>query len=154
MYEIFLVIHSWTRWLVFLGLLYVLARSLVLWVSNSQWTEKDDIFFWSAEQAFGYQVLIGLSLWAGASPITRAAFSEPSLIGSDAAVRFWTVEHGLTMIVALGVLHMGKAIARRKSESQKASVFAMTLVTTFLLMVSAIPWPWLSYGRDFIRWFS
>lgn len=154
MYEPFLLLHSWTRWLVLLPAVYFFVKSVAGAAGYARWSAGENYFIWAFNQVFGYQVLFGLSLWLGASPIVKAAFRTPAIIFEDATIGFWTLRHPLTMIAALGVFHIGKAKAKRVEIERKFKYFAVTFGVILLLIASAIPWPWLTYGRPLLRWFA
>lgn len=154
MYESLLFIHSWTRWVVFIGLIYFLIKATSGWLMKTPWKASDGHFIWAFDQVFGYQVLFGLTLWLGLSPYTKTVFKDFNLLWENPVLFFWTLRHGLTMILALGVFHMGKGKAKRASDNKKYKIFAFTFAGSLLLVISAIPWPWLSYGRALIRWFA
>jgi hypothetical protein len=152
MYEPLLLIHSWTRWAVFFGALYFLGRSFTGWWKKTPWTPQDGNFIWAFNQAFTYQIGFGIVLWLGLSPITKAGFKSPWLLLENGAISFWALRHPLTMVLALGVFHIGKARSKKVLPEERFRLFAITFAIVFIMISSAIPWPWLSYGRAFFRW--
>ena len=152
MYEPLLLLHSWVRWLILLSLIYFLAKSIKGAFFAEKWSANEESFLWAFNQAFGYQVLFGLTLWLGQSPLVKAGFREPHLILNDSVVSFWALRHPLTMIFALGAFHMAKARAKRVAPEEKFKHFAITFGLILILIASAIPWPTLSYGRPLLRW--
>ena len=154
MYEPLLFIHSWTRWSVLLALLYFFWRSTVGWARKQKWEASDAHFIWAFNQVFGYQVAFGFTLWLALSPFTKAGFRDFGSITENPLVFFWTIRHGGTMLLAYGIFHMGKARAKRIEASVRFRHYSIVFGVILLLIVSAIPWPWLSYGRSLFRWFS
>ncbi len=154
MYEPLLLIHSWTRWIVFLSMIALFGRCLYGWISKSPWAEREDGFLWAVDQAFGYQILFGGMLWLGISPFTKTGFMNPSEILANPLIFFWTVRHGLSMILAFGIFQIFKAKCR-KAPPALAKYRLATLGTGIALavIISAIPWPGLEYGRPLVRWF-
>jgi hypothetical protein len=63
MYEPLLLIHSWTRWIVLIGLVFLFIRSLQGWVKQTEWTDGHTTFVWAVDQVLGYQVLFGILIW-------------------------------------------------------------------------------------------
>ncbi len=153
MYELLLFIHSWTRWIVLIAIIYFFLRSLRGWRTGAPWTAQDHYFIWAFNQIFGYQVLFGLTLWIGLSPMTKAGIKNPNLILQDGAISFWVLRHALTMILAFGLFHAGRAKSKKVSTIQRFKVYALTFGMMLAMIASAIPWPWLSYGRLLFRWF-
>jgi hypothetical protein len=153
MFDSVLFVHSWFRWILFFGIIYFLVRSLYGWLAKKPWTDTDAKFVWAFDQIFGYQILFGLVLWLVGSPLTKAMFADPSIVMHNKVISFFSFRHGVTMILALGVLHMGKAKAKKSSEDKRFKIFAIIFGVIFILVMSAIPWPGLAYGRDLFRWF-
>lgn len=155
MYEPLLFIHSWIRWVVLLGAIFFFIRSIKGVVKKETWGESENHFIWAYNQIFGYQVLFGLTLWLGLSPITKAAFKDFSLIQDNFMVLFYFALHGFSMIMALGVFHMIKAKERRQSDSQKKfKLYVVGFGIILTIFFFAIPWPWYNFGRAFFRWLS
>lgn len=153
MYEPLLLIHSAIRWIVLIAMCYFLVRSIRGAVRKEKWTGAEQYFVWAFDQAFGYQVLFGFTLWLAMSPFTKAAFLNPAELQSNPVVRFWTIRHALTMLVAFGLWHAGRARAKRAAPELRYRIFAFTFAVVLALVLSAIPWPGLSYGRPLLRLF-
>jgi hypothetical protein len=155
MYGLMLFIHSLTRWIVVLGTLFFFFRSLKGWIKNEEWTAQDTHFIWGFNQVFGYQILFGLTMWLGLSPITKAVFKDFGLIRENFVMLFWFLLHGTAMILALGIFQTAKAKAKRISEAKtKFKIFTLTFALIITIFLIAIPWPWYKFGRPLIRMFS
>jgi hypothetical protein len=59
--------------------------------------------------------------------------------------RFWTVEHLFSMLLAVALVHIGVARARKG----KGGVAVLYLLALLAILVG-IPWPFLPYGRPLI----
>lgn len=153
MYESLLFIHSWTRWIVFMALVLFFARSLKGLLRKEPWTGRENYILWAFNQVFGYQIGFGLALWIAFSPFTKMAFRDSSQITENPVVGFWSVQHGLTMLVAFSVWHYGRMKIRRAKAENRFRVAAITMGAVLAIVTSAIPWPWFSYGRPLLRWF-
>lgn len=153
MYEPLLFIHSWTRWVVLLSAIYFLLTSLDAIARGRAWTGVDARFVWAFDQILAYQALFGFALWLAASPVVHAAFLNPGLILSNPLHQFWALRHPLSMLVAVGAFQVGKVIARRSPATSRFKVYAITLTVTLAIILSAIPWPSLVYGRVLFRGF-
>lgn len=93
------------------------------------------------------QLLLGLLLFFGASPITRAAMSDFGAAMKEHESRFFTVEHTLLMLLAIICAHLGAALARKgRTDSVKYRGSSAAFVFSLLLMLGGIPW-W----RPFLR---
>jgi hypothetical protein len=65
-------------------------------------------------------------------------------IMASKAMRFHGIEHITTMIIAIILITIGRAVGRRKIEGNQShkTVFWYTLIA-FVLMMARIPWPWM-----------
>lgn len=136
-----------------MAILYFFGRSVYGWAFKKSFTKKDEYFIWSFNQVFLYQFFFGLTLWVAASPFVKTAFLDPASIFKNPLISFWTLQHPLTMIFAVGIFHGGKAKARKSSAEHKFQIYAVTFGLIILMVGSAIPWPFLSYGRTLFRGF-
>jgi hypothetical protein len=67
-------------------------------------------------------------------------------------LRFWLVEHPVGMLAAVVLMSVGRVRVRRAPEDLKARRARLFFGLGFLLMLAAIPWPGLPYGRALFRW--
>jgi hypothetical protein len=94
------------------------------------------------------QLLLGLSLYAVLSPISRAAMQAPGAAMRSAASRYWLLEHPLLAIVAVALVHLGQILATRAPDDARRWRRAAILFTLATVAIAlAIPWPFLSQGR-------
>ena len=152
MYQPLLFIHSWFRWILFIAIIYFFIRSAKAWRTQHNWTGQDNYFIWAFNQIFGYQLGFGLTLWTGLSPMTKTGFKNPSLIFDNGVISFWVLRHAITMILAFGVFHIGRAKSKKAPPNDCFKIYTITFGIILTLVASAIPWPWLSYGRSLFRW--
>ncbi|MES2769864.1 MAG: hypothetical protein V4596_12025 [Bdellovibrionota bacterium] len=153
MYEPILFVHSWFRWIVYLSIIYFFFRSTYGWLKKKPWKHSDTNFIWAFDQIFNYQILFGFILWLAGSPLTKAVFADPGAALQNNVISFFTIRHGLTMIFALGLFHIGKARARKSPEEKRFKIYSIVFGLVFVIVSSAIPWPGLIYGRDLFKWF-
>jgi hypothetical protein len=75
---------------------------------------------------------------------------------SNTVLRYWAVEHILLMIVAVFLVHAGRATSKRaQAAAQKHRRAAIFFGLATLAILVAIPWPFFSYyGRPLIRLLS
>ena len=141
MYIIFNQVHHYLSWVVFLVAIYVIARSWVGVISKNAWTSADSkgslIFSILAD----VQALIGIVLYVFLSPLTKVAFSDFGAAMKDSMLRFYAVEHILVMLIALALIHIGKAKAKKaKTDASKHKFSAIFFTIAFILILSRIPW--------------
>lgn len=134
MYAAVLFVHSLLRWFVLAAAVYAVVRAFGRDYSAGRWFSR----------LLDLQVAIGLIVY-WLSPITSSALSNMSGAMQNRVARFWTVEHGFSMLVAVALVHIGVARAR-KGKGGVAVLFLLALVA----MLIGIPWPFLPYGRPLI----
>ena len=148
MYTALVVAHSLLRWVV-LGLAVVaLVRAVSGWSGGGPWTGGDEQVNRFFVIAFDLQVLIGLILYVGLSPMTQAAFQDFGAAMGNSVLRFWAVEHIFGMLAAVALVHIGRVRARRAVEPAArhrttAIFFGLALLITLL----TIPWPFMPAAR-------
>lgn len=152
MYETLLLIHSWLRWVVVLAGLAALVLSAKKALSGDAFTTSDKRLGTVFTVAMDIQLVIGLGLYFGLSPVVRAALDQGAAMMRDRTLRFWGVEHMTTMILALVVLHVGRVIAKRAgTDAARHKRLAITTALTLVLVFAGIPWPGLEHGRPLLR---
>jgi hypothetical protein len=153
MYPTVLLAHSWLRWAVILLGLVAAARAIGGAMSRRHWSPADDQIGRLFGIALDVQVLLGALLYFALSPITRAAMSDFGGAMKVSAMRFWAVEHVLGMIVALALVHAGRARVRRVADGPlKHRVAATFFILALVAILASIPWPGMPNGRPLIRW--
>ncbi|MEO8043276.1 MAG: hypothetical protein ABI674_00085 [Spartobacteria bacterium] len=91
--------------------------------------------------AMDIQLLLGLVLFFGASPITRAAMADFGAAMKEHESRFFTVEHTLLMLLAVVCAHVGAALARKgRTDLMKYRGPAIAYSVSLLLLLAGIPW--------------
>ena len=151
MYSVTIFLHSWLRYVVLGFGLWLLLLSFRGMRADAAWTEGAQRAQRLFIAALNVQFVLGLALYVWLSPITQAAFANMGAAMKEPQLRFWGVEHVVTMIVAIGVAHMGSARGKRKDGAARyRTTFRFTLAWLVLTLL-AIPWPWLDIGRPLFR---
>lgn len=151
MYPVLLAFHSWARWAVLIAAIAVLIRSAIQLARGGAWTDADRKLGLVNMILFDLQLLAGLGLYFGLSPVVAAARNTPGWM-KNPELRFWMVEHISMMLLAIIAVHVGKVIAKRAATDRKR--YAATLVSivlAFLLVGAAIPWPGSAHARPLFR---
>lgn len=152
MYEPFLFIHSWTRWVVLFTALYGVFEFCRCALLKRPWKERHDHFLWSFTQLFGFQIGFGLALYVGVSPMVKTALYNIKGIFDSPVLSYWGVFHGSSMIIAFIIFLIGKHYAMKAGSSRgRFTGVGVSLLLSLLVILAAIPWPHLVYGRNFFR---
>lgn len=150
MYSVVLYLHSYVRWVVVFAALAAVGLAVSGLLSRRGWGSRDEQVGRLFTSSLDAQVLLGLILYV-VSPLTQALFSNPAASMRDPALRFFSVEHVVGMIIALALAHVGRARARRASGRAKFSRAAIFYGLATLALLLSIPWPFYSYGRALFR---
>jgi len=139
-YELILVMHDITRWLVLVVGIYAVVRAFVGWLGKKPWVKADNSTGVSFASILDIQFLLGLVLFF-VSPITTAGLRNFAGAMGNAVSRFFLVEHTLMMVVAIVLAHIGRAQSKKAtSDLSKHRRAALWFLASFVLVLAAIPW--------------
>lgn len=148
MYSIFVTVHSILRWLVVLAALFAIIRAITGMSFRRGWMEMDNRAGLWFTIFMDLQLLIGLILYFFLSPTTTQALQNFGSATGDPMRLFFTLEHPVLMLIAVVVAHVGRSLSRRApTATQKHRRAAIWFTLAVLIVVAAIPWPFLPYGR-------
>ncbi|MDF7811980.1 hypothetical protein [Hymenobacter sp. YC55] len=139
MYSTLLFLHSLGRWAVLCGLLYGMGRAYRGWRGHLPFTTHDNTTRHTVATVAHVQLMLGYALYI-TSPLLRDfhlrdAVHEPGTL-------FFGLQHVAAMTVAIIVLTVGSALAKRQSTSPtKFRTMALWFTAALLLILLAIPWP-------------
>lgn len=141
MYSSFLIAHSIARWLVLLLLLYAIFRSFIGYAGNRGFSKTDNALrHWTATMAH-IQLMIGMIVYMK-SPLVKAFWKDQSTNTLSGDFKFFSVIHIALMFVAIIVLTIGSAMAKRqKTDKQKFRTMLIWFIFALLIILIAIPWP-------------
>jgi hypothetical protein len=151
-HELVTVTHSWLRWIVLglgLGVIFACGSG---WARGRPWTRTHALAVRLWLGSFAAQVVLGLLLYFFLSPTVEAAVRMGAAAMKNGLLRFWRIEHPITMLLALGVLHLGRWRARRRVDDRgKHAWTAASSAIAMALVCVAIPWPPRKHGRPALR---
>ena len=125
--QILLGLHSLWRWVVLIVVVVALIRGIVGWVRGGPWTGTDRTLSLLTTSAIDIQVVIGLLLYGVAQ----------AWKGQTAFIAYL---HPLIMIVALVIVHLASARAKRlDSPVARHRTFTIGLIVALVLITGAIP---------------
>jgi hypothetical protein len=152
LYETLLVLHSLIRWLVVIFAIITLVRAYLGWFGNKTWRKSDNRVGMLFGSFLDLQMLIGLILYFFVSPITTAAFRNFGPAMANADVRYFSVEHVLLMVVGVVLAHIGSSkVKKEANDASKFKIAAIWYSVAVLVILVAIPWPFLPSGRPLFR---
>jgi len=151
MHSTLVIIHSLLRWVILALILFKLYQAYSGWFGKKEWTPLDKKVSIFSIIAVDTQLLIGLILYFGTGPYFKMLTSKAKVVMKNGVLRFWAVEHIFMMIIAVILIHVGHALSKRAEDSilkhKKAAIF---FTIGLLLMLAAIPWPFMKAARPLL----
>ncbi len=154
MFPTLIILHSLFRWCVLLSLMYAIIRAAKGYFSNARFSSLDNhVRHWTATIAH-IQLILGILLLMK-SPLIHYYFThfEASMANRD--LTFFGIFHWTVMIVAIVVITIGSAKAKRKSSDiEKFGTMLLWFSIALVLILIAIPWPFSPWAeRPLLRTF-
>jgi hypothetical protein len=148
------IIHNLVRWLILLFGFWTLISAISGLASKRDYTSGDSRANFFFMLSMDIQLLIGLILYFGEDWFDRLKNIGDNM--KDTALRFFTLEHALLMLIAWILVHAGRVAVKKVGTPH--SKFKRSLVyfgIALLLILIAIPWPFREeVARPWLRWFS
>lgn len=140
MYQVLLVVHSYSRWLVLLTLVYAIFKALSGLMAKKEFEKSDKIAALLGLIFAHTQFVLGLVLYFQ-SQIVSIFWQDMGANMKNATLRFWGIEHIFTMITAIVLITVGYSVSKRKELSaQKFKFILIFYAIGLLIILSAIPW--------------
>jgi len=141
MYTGFLHLHDTLRWLLLLSLVTTLVKYLIGWFANQRWKKTDNLMGLVFTSIMDVQLLVGLVLYFFLSPITKLALSDFGAAMKNDDLRFYAVEHIFMMLIAVALVHVGRAKSKKAiSDQSKFKTATIFYSLALVVILAAIPW--------------
>jgi hypothetical protein len=129
------------RWLLLLSLVTTLVKYLIGWFGNQPWKKTDNLMGIIFTSLMDLQLLVGLVLYFFLSPITKLAFNDFGAAMKNADLRFYAVEHLFMMLIAVVLVHIGRAKSKKAAtDAGKFKIATLFYGLALVVMLVAIPW--------------
>jgi hypothetical protein len=147
LYEVMRHIHSVGRWVVLLLLLFAIFNSLI--AGSRPYIRSDNRLGLFLTIAADLMLLVGIYLYV-AGPRGYKLFQASGGMGEvmkEPTNRFFAVEHLIGMLIAIILLHIGKAQGRKAmSDRSKHKRTVIFYLLALLIILVSIPWPFRAVG--------
>jgi magnesium-transporting ATPase (P-type) len=141
MYLLTLSLHNVLRWAVLVAAVYVLIRTLPGWSGRKAWTPADRRAGAIFTGFMDLQLLVGLALYLGVSPLMQGILSNFGAAMQDNGQRFFAVEHIAVMLLAVVFAHVGSVLSRNAlSDAAKFRTASLWYGLSLIAMLALIPW--------------
>jgi hypothetical protein len=142
LYSILLHVHSIGRWILLLLLVIAIFNSLI--AGKRPFIKSDARTGLLLTIVADTMLLVGLALWywgpKGYNLIVAAGGMGNAM--KDPITRFYGVEHMTALIIAIVLIHIGKAQNKKAiSDKVKHSRTAILYTIALLVILLSIPWP-------------
>lgn len=156
MYELLLTLHSYVRWWAVGGALVTLLYAAWAAAGRRAWSRRDERLARIFVAGVDVQVLLGLTLYLGLSPLPRAARAVWSARGFAAlwqwpGLGFFGLVHPLAMLLAAVAAHAGWVAARRGPPHARRRRVVIGAALALALFAAGVPWPLLGHDRPWLR---
>jgi uncharacterized membrane protein YozB (DUF420 family) len=141
MYTSFLFSHSMIRWFVLISLLYATWTAFTGYRSGRVFTKTDNaVRHWTATIVH-IQLMIGFVLYF-ISPLVAYFLDHPKEAMQQREFTFFGILHIGLMIIAVVVITIGSALAKRRSmDKEKFRTMFIWFGVGLLIILIATPWP-------------
>jgi cell division protein FtsW (lipid II flippase) len=140
MYSVLLTIHSLVRWLVLISLLVAIYRAYSGWLGNKKYTRTDNALSSATVSIAYFQLVLGISLYC-ISPVVRYFMSYFKKAVHEREIRFFGMEHITMMVIAIVLMTIGSAKAKRQStDRQRFRITAIWFTIALIIIFASIPW--------------
>jgi hypothetical protein len=137
-------LHSLLRWVVVIAGVVAILRAQQGVAGNAPYRRLPGTIFVTS---LHLQLVIGLALYFGSSVIVDSFLAAPGPSMKDGLLRFFGVEHLVTMLLAIVIATIGSAKARRGADDvAKNKAARLFFAVAFVLLLIGIPWPFRAVG--------
>jgi hypothetical protein len=146
MYQTFVQLHSIGRWIVLALLVIAIFRSAT--AGSRPYVKSDNTVGLLLTIFSDLMLLLGVYLWfvgdVGYQPIKESGMAG---VMQNPVLRFFTTQHMVGMLVAIALIHIGKAQGKKNlpDRTKHRRMFVYYLIA-LLIMIACIPWPFMQVG--------
>lgn len=134
-------VHSSFRWILLLVAVLTTAGFIIGWLGKKKYGRLDNTLSLLYMICCDLQLLLGLILYFFLSPVTQSAIQFGSLQLEEPNVRFFAIEHPITMILGIACVHIGRISSKKgATDSSKFKRGTIWFVLSLLLILSRMPW--------------
>lgn len=142
-------IHSILRYILLLLMVISIVKAYRGWAGKLPYSGGDRKLTLFTVISAHLQLVIGFMLYFMGT--AADGFKDMGATMKDATARFWTVEHMSMMLIAIILITIGSARAKRAAtdEGKHKQIVIFFLLALAVIFV-AIPWPWKEIARPLL----
>jgi uncharacterized membrane protein YtjA (UPF0391 family) len=136
-------LHNLLRWIIVVLLLLSIVKAYTGWKGNKSFSAGDAKIWLFTMIASHITLLLGLYQWLmGRYGLLTFEIPEGSSRMKDPFIRFFQVEHPVSMLLAILFITLGRGMAKKDlSDSLKYRQAFVYFFVALLLLLAAVPWP-------------
>lgn len=147
MYSTLLATHSLIRWLVLISLLVAIFRAWRGWLQRKPFTKTDNTIRIVTATTAHIQLVVGITLYC-ISPLVRYFLNYFKTAVHQREFRFFGMEHITMMLIAIVLITIGSAQAKRQStDLQRFKTLAICFTIALIIIFASIPWEFSPFTR-------
>lgn len=128
--------HSGLRWLVLIFLLLAVIKSFAGWFGKKDFNKSDNLIALLLLSFTHTQMIVGIILYFISSKVVSMGDAM-----KDSVLRFWAMEHGVTMLIAITLITIGRVKSKKAETSElkfkKGAIF-YTIALVLILWAGLI----------------
>jgi len=141
MYPVILAVHFFFRWAVVLSLVFATYRAYIGWFSGKTFTKTDNLVRHITATIAHIQLVFGLWLYFISPLISYFLYNYHEAV-HDRQIRFFGMEHSIMMLIAITIVTIGSAMAKRKTNAkEKFKTMAIWYSIALIIILLSVPWP-------------
>jgi len=136
-------LHNLLRWIIVILLLLSIIKAYTGWKGNKSFSAGDAKIWLFTMIASHITLLLGLYQWLmGRYGLLTFEIPAGSSRMKDPFIRFFQVEHPVSMLLAILFITLGRGMAKKDlSDSLKYRQAFVYFFVALLLLLAAVPWP-------------
>jgi hypothetical protein len=136
-------LHNLLRWIIVILLLLSIVKAYTGWKGNKSFSAGDAKIWLFTMIASHITLLLGLYQWLmGRYGILTYEIPEGSSRMKDPFIRFFQVEHPVSMLLAILFITLGRGMAKKNlNDTLKYRQAFVYFFVALLLLLAAVPWP-------------
>lgn len=139
MYTGLLHLHRTVAYLVLVILLVTIIKSIIGRLGNKPYQKIDNVLSLVSLIGVHSQFLIGIILYF-VSPIIKVGLSDVGAAMKNADVRFFLVEHIITMIIGIILITIGRSKTKRVDQYLKFKTQSLWFLLGYIFILARVPW--------------
>ena len=105
--------HSGLRWLVLIFLVLAIAKSLAGLIGKKEFKKSDNLVALLLLSFTHTQFIVGLIMYFISDKVIAIGDAM-----KDSALRFWAMEHGFTMLIAIALITIGRVKSKKAATDE------------------------------------